>query len=143
MREVRAPQRAVARRPGDAVEAERDAGVLAVVGRAAGLVIAIVALAVAVGVDDQRGPALRLQGVAGLEIHFGIEPADHCERALRVVAEPERVVGVLREIEVMRAETSVDVIVFLELRIVDRDLARVLHKSIWRAREWIELRRAQ
>src|SRR5258705_10847869 len=110
MREVRAPERAVTRRPGDAVEAERDAGVLAVVGRAAGLVVAFVALAVAVGVDNQRGPALRLRGVAGLEIHFGIEPADDREIALRVVAEPERIVGILREIEVMRAEASVDVL---------------------------------
>ena len=126
-----------------AVEPERDAGVLAVVGRPARLVVAFVALAVAVGIDDQRGPALRLRGVAGFEIHLGVEPADHGEIVLAVVGEPERVVGVLGEVEVMRAEAGVDVVVLLELRIVDRDLPRVLEEPVRRERHRIELRRAQ
>ena len=126
MREVRAPQRAVDRRPGDAVEAERDARVLAVVGRPARLAIAFVALAVAVGIDDQRGPALRLRGVAGLEIHLGVEPADHGQIVLAVVGEPKRVVGVLGEVEVMRAEAGIDVRPLLRLRIVERELPAAL-----------------
>jgi hypothetical protein len=34
-----------------------------------------VPLAVAIGVEHQRGPALRLRGVPGLVEHLGIEPA--------------------------------------------------------------------
>src|SRR5438270_182942 len=45
MRQVRAPDRLVRRRIGNRVHAEGDAGVLAVIGRRAGLVIALVALA--------------------------------------------------------------------------------------------------
>ena len=58
MRQVRPPDRAVRRRPADAVHAERDAGVLVGVDRLPRLVIALVTLAVAVGVDDQRRPSL-------------------------------------------------------------------------------------
>ena len=38
--------------------------------------IALVALAVAVGVEDDRRPALRRRLVAGLVEHLGVEPAD-------------------------------------------------------------------
>jgi len=88
-------------------------------------------------------PALRLRRVARFEIHLGVDPSHDGEIALAVVGEPKRVVGVLREVEVVGAEAGVDVMVFLGLGIKDRDLARVLHKPVGRAGERIELRRAQ
>ena len=70
-----APDRAVDRVHGDRVEASDDALVLGRVDRLVGLDI-VVALAVAVGVEDERRPALRFLLVAGLLEHLAIEPAD-------------------------------------------------------------------
>src|SRR5258706_8978788 len=62
-------------------------------------------LAVAVGVDYSGAPPLRLLFVASLVIHLGIEPAD---RRARRIAEVNGVAGVIGELEVVGAETSVD-----------------------------------
>src|SRR4029078_10231923 len=71
----RAPHRTVERAHRHGVEAERDPRVLARVDRLTGLDI-VVALAIAVGVENERRPALRLLLVAGLLERFSIEPAD-------------------------------------------------------------------
>ena len=64
----------------------------------------VVALAVAVGVEDKRRPPLRLHRIAGLVEHLGVEPADHRAAA----AGPQRVVGVVAELQVMGLEARVD-----------------------------------
>ena len=64
----------------------------------------VVALAIAVGVEDEGRPALRLGCVAGLIEYLGIDPARYRPGA----AQPERVVRVIAELQVMRAETGVD-----------------------------------
>src|SRR5438094_686316 len=90
-----APDRAVDRVDRDRIEAGHDALVLCRIDRLVRLDI-IVALAVAVGVEDQRRPALRLLLVAGLLEDFAVEPAD--DRGLRTAGTgPQRVVGVLGE----------------------------------------------
>src|SRR6478736_2782240 len=74
----RAPDRAVDRARHHRVESG-SAGDALVLGRIDGLVRldVIVALAVAVGVQDERGPTLRLGGVAGLVEQFGVDPTDY------------------------------------------------------------------
>ena len=64
MRQARAPDRAVRRAHGDAVKSKWNAGILARIKRLAGLVIALVAPAVAVGIDHERAPALRRRSIA-------------------------------------------------------------------------------
>ncbi len=149
MGQARAPDRAIGRRPGDRVHAVGDACVLGRVDRLARLVPGRGALAVADGIDDQRRPALRFRRVAGLPEQLGVDPADdgHLRHGgaaeTGIVAEPQRVVGVFGEIQVMRAEASIDRREFLGLRIVDRDLARVLEEPVVRHVKRIELGRAQ
>src|SRR5207244_11699262 len=63
------------------------------------------ALPVAVGVQDERGPTLRLHLVARLLEHLRVEPADHLAPAAR----PQRAARVLREHQVMRGEARADV----------------------------------
>src|SRR5207245_2884457 len=92
--DVRSPDRAVDRVVGDAVEAEPDTLVLVWIVRLIRLDPGV-ALAVAVRVDDERRPALRLPRVARLPEHLRVDPADDGELVLEIVAEPQRVVGVL------------------------------------------------
>src|SRR5690242_21445032 len=72
--ERRSPDRSVGRRC-HGIEAGADAMVLA---RIDGLVRlgVFAALAVAVGVEDQRGPSLRLLLITGLVEQLGVEPPD-------------------------------------------------------------------
>ena len=101
-----APDRAVHRTDGDAVESRRDALVLRRIDRLIGL-DPFVALAVAVGVEDERRPALRLLLVAGFFEHLAVEPAD--DAAGRTAgAGPQRVVGVLGENQMVRRKAGVD-----------------------------------
>src|SRR6185369_7350782 len=72
-----------------------------------------VALAVAVGVDDERHPALRLSGVMRLVEHLRVDPADEA-----ATAAPDRVVSVVVEVQVERAEAGVDDLDLLGLGIV-------------------------
>src|SRR5437899_8805131 len=58
MRQVRAPDRAVNRRPGDCIHAKGQPSILGVIGRLTRLVVALVTLAVAIGIYDEWGPAL-------------------------------------------------------------------------------------
>ena len=113
----RAPDRAVGRARHHGVEGRADAHVLARLLRLAGLGV-LVALAVAVGVEHQRGPALRLLDVAGLVEHLGVDPADVAAAAAG--AHPQRLVGVVAELQMMRAEAGLVGGVFAGLRIVHR-----------------------
>src|SRR5438552_1890079 len=80
-----APYRIVHRARHDAVETGRQPGV------------AFVTSAVAVGVDDDRRPALRFRRVAGLKEHLGVHPADHA--GLRAaLAHPQRPVCIVAEV---------------------------------------------
>ena len=128
----RVPDRAVhrARHHRIGPGARHDALVLGRIGRLVGL-DELVALAVAVGVEDERRPALRLRRVAGLVEHLGVDPAGHRPGA----AEPQRVVGVVAELQVMRAEAGVDEGVLHRLRIEHRHLAgRPLEREHLRGR---------
>src|SRR6202008_2539659 len=114
----RAPDRAVGGVRHHGVKAAHDARVFRGIGRLTGLDI-LVALAVTVRVEHERGPTLRRSGVAGLEEHFRVQPADDGTAAAR----PQRVVRVLGELKVMRRVAGVDKRVLLGLRIVDGELA--------------------
>ena len=72
----RVPDRAVVRirHHGIGAGSARDAHVLGGVGRLARLGI-VVALAVAVGVEHERRPALRFLRVAGFVAYFRVDPA--------------------------------------------------------------------
>src|SRR5262249_30449499 len=72
-RAQRAPDRAVDRARHHRVEHLADALVLSGIDRVVGPHI-LVALAVAVGVEDERGPSLRFRGVPGLIEQLGVEP---------------------------------------------------------------------
>ena len=138
--DVRAPDGAIGRAVRDAVEPEPDPFVLRGIVRLIGLDVRV-ALAVAVGVDHQRRPALRFPRVTGRPEHLRVDPADDGELVLEVVAEPQRVVGVLGEVQVVRAEARVDERELFGLRVVDRDLTGVLHEPVRGARERVRLRR--
>src|SRR5690242_9612465 len=60
-----------------------------------------------------------------------------------IVAEPQRVVGILSEVQVMRAKARVDHRELLGLGIVDCYLTRVLKEAFMRHVEGIELSRAK
>src|SRR5262249_41566899 len=90
----------------DRIEAGDDALVFPWVDRLVGL-DTIVALAVAVGVENEGRPTLRFLLVAGLLEHFAVEPAEN--RRLRAAgAGPQRLVGVCGEVQVMRREAGAD-----------------------------------
>src|SRR5262249_39978865 len=120
--DVRSPDRAIERTVGDAVEPEPDALVLGGIIRLVGFGVRV-PLAIAVGVDDERRPALGLPRVARLPEHLRVHPADEGELVLEVVAEPQRVVRILAEIQMVRAEARVDERELLRLRVVHRDLS--------------------
>src|SRR5262249_35491647 len=84
-----APDRTVdwVRHPRIEARATGDAFVLGGIDRLIGLDI-VVTFAVAIGVEHERGPALRLGGIAGLVEQFGVDPAEHRPAA----AGPQRVV---------------------------------------------------
>ena len=91
-----------------------------------------IALAVAVGVEDEARPPLRLLRVVRLVPHLRVQPAEDRVAHAEVV-EPERVVRVLGEIEVMRVETEVDVGELLRLRVVHRRLPHgLVHREALR-----------
>ncbi len=115
-----APHRAVGRARHHRIEGRADAHVLAGLLRLAGLGV-LVALAVAVGVENERGPALRLLDVAGLVEHLGVDPADVAAAAAG--AGPDRLVGVVAELQMMRAEAGLIGGVLAGLRVVHRHAA--------------------
>ena len=115
--ERRTPDRAVGRRR-YGVEPGVDAMILRRIDRLVRLRV-FVALAVAVRVEDERRPALRLLFVARLVEHLRVEPADDLSAAAR----PQRAIRVLGEHQMVRAEARVDVRQLLRLRIVHRELA--------------------
>ena len=119
----RAPDRAVGRAHHHGIKHLADALVLGRVHRLVGLDI-VVALAVAVGVEDQRGPALRLLGIAGFVEQLCVEPADRPGAA--AAGGPQRVVGVAREVEMVGGEAGIDEGVFHRLRVEHRQLAVAL-----------------
>src|SRR6267142_1750368 len=116
----RAPHRTVNRARHYRVEGRTDAHVLGRIHRLARLGV-LVAHAVAVGVEHQRGPALRLLDVAGLVEHLGVDPADVSSSAPG--ARPQRLVGVVAKLQMMRAEAGLIGGVLAGLRIVHRHAA--------------------
>ena len=116
----RPPHRAIDRIHGDRVEVHHDPLVLGGIERLIGLDV-LIPLAVAVGIDDERRPALRFLLVAGLLEHLSIQPADDA-RAGDPGAGPQRVVGVLGEDEMVRGETRADQREFAVRRIVHREV---------------------
>jgi hypothetical protein len=100
---LRAPDAAV-RRGRDGVQGAIDSLVLARVERLIGFDIRV-ALAIPVGVPDERGPALRLHLILRFVEHLRVQPSDH----LSTAAGPQRVVRVLGEHEVVRPEAGADV----------------------------------
>ena len=117
----RAPDRAVDRARGEPVEAGHDALVLLRVDRIVRPHV-IVAPAVAVGVQNERGPALRLLLIAGFLEHLSVEPSEDLVRCA-AGARPQSVVGILGEVQMMRAETGVDERELPGFRIVHGELA--------------------
>src|SRR5262249_3194440 len=107
MADIRSPDRAVGRTRRDSVEPEAEPLVLSWVLGLPGLDPGV-ALAVAVRIDDQGCPSLGLPRVARLPEHPRVHPAEQRQLVLKVVAEPEGVVGVLAEVEVVGAEAGVD-----------------------------------
>src|SRR6185312_15085148 len=75
-------------------------------------------LAIAVGVENERRPALRIGRIAGAQELAGIEPTDH----LLTAAGPERV-AVDAELQMMSREAGIDEDIFAIAWIVDRELA--------------------
>ena len=115
------PDRAIGRIRHDRVGAGAagDAHILGGIYRLIGLGV-LVSLAVAVDVEDERRPALRLGGVAGLVEDLHVDPPGDPTGT----AGPGPVLGI--ELQVMRSETGIDEGVLHRLRIQDRHLADVL-----------------
>jgi hypothetical protein len=67
----------------------------------------LVTLAVAIGIENERRPALRFLLVAGLLEHLSIEPADH-SRAYHSSAGPQSVVRILGEDQVVSRKARAD-----------------------------------
>ena len=118
----RSPDRAVHRIHGDCVKVDREPPVLRGIVRLAGLDVRV-ALAVAVGVENERRPALRTFLVAGLLEHPAIQPADDAVAA-DAAARPERMVRVLGEDQVMRRKARADQRELARLRIVHGEMPR-------------------
>src|SRR3954462_12602516 len=119
--ERRAPYRAVLRINGDAIETGDHALVLGRIERLVPVDV-IVAAAVAVSVEHERRPALRLLLVAGFLEELAVEPAEH--RVARTAgARPQRLVRVLREGEVVRIDASANEREPAALRVVHREMA--------------------
>ena len=90
-----------------------------------------VALAVAVGVEHQRRPALRFRGVSAAVELLRVQPADDGAAA----AGPQRVIGVVAELQVVRGEAGVDERVLLRPGIEHRDVAHgAVHREGLRRR---------
>jgi hypothetical protein len=102
--------------------------------RGAGLDI-IVALAVAVDVEHERRPTLRLRRIAGLVEHLGVDPAGNWAGA----AEPQRVIGVVAELKVVGGKAGVDEAVLHRLGVEHRHLAcRLFQRGNSLADGWSE-----
>ena len=78
----------------------------------------LVAPAVAVRVEDERRPALRPRRVAGIVEDPGVDPP----RDRAGAAEPERVVGIVAELQMVGLEAGIDEGVPHRFRIEHRDL---------------------
>src|SRR5438477_443365 len=103
--EHRAPDGAVGGTHGNAIKGGRYAFVLRRIDRLIGLHI-IVALAVAVGIENQRRPALRFLLIMSLFEHLRVEPSDYVAAA--AAAGPQGAVGIFGELQMVRAEAGVD-----------------------------------
>src|SRR5215470_17423394 len=73
--QYRSPDRSIRRADGDTVESSIDSLVFSSINGLVRLHI-FVALSVAVGIEDERRPALRLLFIVGFVEHLGVEPAD-------------------------------------------------------------------
>ena len=114
---VRTPDRSVHRARHDRVEAGLDALVLRRIDGLIGLDVRV-ALAVAVRVEDERRPSLRLHDVAGRVVHLRVDPAEDIAAA----AEPDGVVRIEPEFRMVRPEAGIERRVLAGLRIPHRRL---------------------
>src|SRR5689334_25406702 len=79
----------------------------------------LTALAIAVGVENERRPALGLLFVAGLVEQLCVQPPDDWPAATR----PQGAIRILGEHQVVRAEAGADVSELLRLGIVHRQMS--------------------
>src|ERR1700720_4621371 len=104
----------------DAVERSLDQLVLGGIGRLIGGDKSL-AFAGAADVGDDRGPALRFHLITGRIELLRIQPSD--DAAIRLpLAEPERIVRIAPEVQMMRVEPRIDQGPFFRLWVVDRKL---------------------
>src|SRR5262249_61979006 len=104
--EDRSPDGAVSWIDGDAIKGRSNPLVLRGVEGLIGLDV-VVALSVAIGVDDERGPTLRLCLIAGLFKRLAVQPADDAAR-WATSAGPQGVAGVLGKLQMVRRGTGRD-----------------------------------
>src|SRR5690348_8626823 len=116
----RSPNGAILGTDGYAVEADIEALVLGGIDRLVRFDVGV-ALAVAIGIENKRRPALRFFFVVSLVPQLGVQPADRA--AATTAAGPQGVVRVFGELQVVSAETRPDERHFLGLGIVDGQVA--------------------
>ena len=131
--EDRSPNRAIDRTRRHPIERRIDPLVLRGIDRLVWLYVRV-SLAVAVRVENEGRPALRLRFVLGLLIHLGVEPAFDGAAA----REPQRAVGV--EVQMMRAEAGVDGRDLFRFGVVQLHLSTALFE---RARDGRRMRRSR
>ena len=103
----------------DSIEAGNDALVLLQINRLVRL-DPFVALAIAIGVENERGPALRLLNVTCLQEHTRLEPAQH----LAAARTPNRIILVIAKVQMMRLEACLIGRVGFGLGIIHGDATR-------------------
>src|SRR5262249_14425063 len=116
-----APDGAVRRVHADAVEAGSEPLVLGGIDGLVGLHV-FAGLAVAVGVDDDRGPALGFRLVAGLFVDPAVQPA-HDALLRPALADPNGVISILRQYDVVRVVAGSDQLGGVGFRVIDREVA--------------------
>src|SRR6266446_4018089 len=116
-----APDGAVRRVHADAVEAGIEPLILGGIDGLVGLHV-FVGLAVAVGVDDDRRPALGLGLIAGLFPDPAVQPA-HDALLRPALADPNGVISILRQYDVVSVVAGSDQLGGVGLRVIHREMS--------------------
>src|SRR5215470_3316846 len=117
--EDRSPNGAIGRTHSHAIERTRDPLVLRRIDRLIRLDVCV-AFTVAVGIQNESRPSLRLLFIAGFIEHLHVQPTD--DVTATAARRPERVVRVLCELQVVCAVTGVDERDLLRLGIINCEL---------------------